>query len=36
VGAEGDALEIEDLLTLSVDEMFSIYDNVIESAMKQK
>lgn len=36
VDAEGDFLEINDLLTLSVDEMFSIYDSVIESAMKQK
>jgi phosphoribosylformylglycinamidine synthase len=36
VGAENGDLEIDDLLTISVDEMFGIYDSVIENAMKQR
>jgi phosphoribosylformylglycinamidine synthase len=36
VESEGDALKIDDLITFSVDEMNSIYDSVIEKAMKQK
>jgi phosphoribosylformylglycinamidine synthase len=36
VGAEDGNLEINDLLTISVDEMFGIYDSVIENAMKQR
>ena len=36
VGDEGDDLEIEGLLKLGLDEMFNIYDSVIESAMRQK
>jgi phosphoribosylformylglycinamidine synthase len=31
-----ESLIIDDLVSLSVDEMYDIYDNVIERAMKQK
>jgi phosphoribosylformylglycinamidine synthase len=36
VGKASDGLEIEGLLQLSISEMNSIYDSVIESAMKKK
>lgn len=36
VGSKSSAFEIENVATLSVDEMFDIYDNVIEQGMKQK
>jgi len=36
VGSKADELTIDDLLSISTDEMFDIYDNVIEASMKQQ
>jgi phosphoribosylformylglycinamidine synthase len=36
VGSKDDELKVDDLLSISPDEMFDIYDNVIEASMKQQ